>query len=178
MIYPGWCFSTAFSFYFLFSFQLISKCGVESQWLMFSIMSIMKWYIDFIQNHTCSVHSWHLLSVLTCRVWQEGWPLQSSGISQDFPQEQAEVPLRDWQVGDLKGKRYWDTDTLLYNCFLYLRRKIWHLVLLGRQYRYNTTSKRYCQTHQLKIIYIFIQGTYIFQMYFFSCDPKLILILV
>ena len=38
-------------------------------------------------------------------MWQEGWPLQSSGISQGCPPEQAEAPLRDWQVGDLKKKK-------------------------------------------------------------------------
>lgn len=41
---------------------------------------------------------------LTCRVWQEGWPLQSSGISRGYPQEQAEAPPRDWRVEDLKKK--------------------------------------------------------------------------
>lgn len=89
----------------------------EALHLKFTV--IIFFFFSFSSFRTFSIYRALMTGVctqethLTCRVWREGWPLQSSGISQGCPPEQAEAPLRDWQVGDLR-KKHRDTETTIY----------------------------------------------------------------
>lgn len=71
---------------------------VQLTFVCFILLFIICWFIT--SEHVLGTDRL-VFKDLTCIVWREGWPLQSSGTSLGFPPEQAEAPPRDWREGDL-----------------------------------------------------------------------------